>query len=526
MKTGWIKIVGIFSALFLMLGVLSAPGAVSLAEQGDPPLTFENGPEGTAPERPDSGEDVQNPETGIRNSGSGSNGALCNVAVLGATDFPEPLNDVKTKLEGTGQFALVDTYNTKDSTPSLVTMQLYDAVLVFSSAYPVNPALLGDNLADYVDGGGGVVSSFASNIIGSYLIQGRFNSENYWGLQPVTNFLDVQSGLGTLHDPLHPVMAGVNDFDGGSFSYRADTSSPHPNAVVLADWLDGNPLVAVREDLAARRVDLNFYPVSADVYPGSWLPNTDGARLMANALFWTGECTYQINLPLIAQSLHPVFGEDFSADPNLGSTWTIYRGTDDPAAEAWWDPAEEEFYLTTAVFEKSATVFADFTLPPDSWVVEFDYRIGGGEQFEIGDGFTFMFYKDESSFAVDPPGVGGMLGFQTGLTVPAPGYGIEFDTVWNQQLSDPPYYAHVALIDDSVDTHLDYAFCACAGSGDWHHATIWYSWGMIEVKVEGNLVLSYVIPNPDTQFTGVGFSAATGWFTNQHVIDNFWIYAP
>ncbi len=123
----------------------------------------------------------------------------------------------------------------------------------------------------------------------------------------------------------HPLLAGVNSFDGlhfrkywnyfsiehlkknitgGATSYRFGVSLNHmqTTATLVANWSDTLPLVAVK-----RRVvwwgflfrifngwlywqvflwfSLNFYPVSTDIDANNgWNSLTDGARLMANAL--------------------------------------------------------------------------------------------------------------------------------------------------------------------------------------------------------------------------------------------------
>src|SRR5690606_2797959 len=101
-------------------------------------------------------------------------------------------------------------------TPDLGTLQGYDAVLVFSDALFQNSTLLGDNLADFVDGGGGVVTMVFANA--SIPIGGRWASQNYDPLEPASQSEGTELTLGTIYDSNHLILNGVNAFSGGSSS--------------------------------------------------------------------------------------------------------------------------------------------------------------------------------------------------------------------------------------------------------------------------------------------------------------------
>jgi hypothetical protein len=91
-------------------------------------------------------------------------------------------------------------------------------------------------------------------------------------------------------DPSHPLLAGVDDFSGGSSSYHAEAARPAPSASLVAEWSDGDALVAVHVPSGAGSVvALNFYPPSSDARADFWDASTDGAALLANALWFVGE---------------------------------------------------------------------------------------------------------------------------------------------------------------------------------------------------------------------------------------------
>ncbi|MDX1684026.1 MAG: DUF4082 domain-containing protein, partial [Saprospiraceae bacterium] len=220
--------------------------------------------------------------------GGGAGGAAA-VAVLGSPNSPAWNTEVQDKLIASGAFSVVDAYLINNVTPTLAQLMQYDAVLVYSNgAGYQNSTQLGNNLADYVDAGGGVVTAVFANA--SIPFGGRFNSDNYWCIQPASQSQGVVLTLGTVHEPGSPLMVGVNSFNGGSSSYRS-TGSVHPMATRVADYNNGSPLIVRREINGTNRVGLNFFPPSNDSRGDFWLASTDGVQIMVNALNFTGGAT-------------------------------------------------------------------------------------------------------------------------------------------------------------------------------------------------------------------------------------------
>lgn len=208
------------------------------------------------------------------------------VAVLGE-DWGGQNEDVRSKLEALGFFEQVDSVNLLNTTPTLDELNAYCAVLAFSSEGGIDDNVaLGNNLADYVDAGGGVVAAVFATA--SLPFEGRFNDENYWAIVPSHQQQGIQAMLGQIFIPDHPILEGVNSFDGGIGSFRPSVDSLHPEAVRVANWTgdDNIPLVATRVVNGVARADLGFFPISSDVSDGFWVASTDGARLMANALLY------------------------------------------------------------------------------------------------------------------------------------------------------------------------------------------------------------------------------------------------
>jgi len=197
----------------------------------------------------------------------------------------ENLGDVVAKLTAFGEFASVDTYDAQYSTPTLAELEGYETVLVWSNYFYNDKVALGNVLADYSDIGGGV-TLMTFSWYGGYQLAGRFMTDGY-GSVPFGNYNPYSPGsLGTVHNPTHPIMNGVNSFSTNNF--RSGYSGPlNTGAELIASYNDGMVLAAVNDHGTSRTCDLGFFPPSSDSNPGSWDSNTDGDIFMYNCLMWT-----------------------------------------------------------------------------------------------------------------------------------------------------------------------------------------------------------------------------------------------
>jgi hypothetical protein len=209
------------------------------------------------------------------------------VLVLGA-DAEDNIADVVLKLSATQRFDAVGSFNAFTGIPDFQLLQQYDGVLVWSNYPFFDPYEYGNLLADYVDGGGGVVvAALATGQANGYTttwLSGRWATGSYEVLIPDGDFQYGATTLGQVLEPAHPVMQGVQNFHGGTASARSINATLSTGSRIIANWSDGSALVAVNYEMNTPRVDLNFMPPSNDVYSEMWRANTDGAKLMANAL--------------------------------------------------------------------------------------------------------------------------------------------------------------------------------------------------------------------------------------------------
>lgn len=214
-----------------------------------------------------------------------SNAQMLKVLIAASPSNTAWNSDVKAKLLAAGGFSQVDIFNIDSATPSLATLQQYQAVLLYTDASAANMVTLSNNMVAYVDSGGGVVTAVFANT--QLNIGPPFSQNNaYDVLVPASQSGGSYLTLGTVYYPNSPLMWGVDSINGGSSSYLSPTV-PVPGAYRIADWSSGDPLISVHDSvgpLMMTRVDLNFYPPSTTVRADFWNANTDGGIMMANAL--------------------------------------------------------------------------------------------------------------------------------------------------------------------------------------------------------------------------------------------------
>ncbi len=146
----------------------------------------------------------------------------------------------------------ITVWDAATTTPTVSDMLAYNAVLVGNdilwTSSMIDPTQLSNNLADYIDAGGGVV---ASGFVWSYdewgFGGGRFLTAGYSPFTMATQDFWTPTSLGT-YDPAHPVMAGVSTI---TDNFNHQDPGLAAGAVLVASWADTQPFVAVYEKCVA-----------------------------------------------------------------------------------------------------------------------------------------------------------------------------------------------------------------------------------------------------------------------------------
>ncbi len=161
----------------------------------------------------------------------------------------------------------------------------FNGLLSWSDNPYLNPTLTGNQLADFVDAGGGVASAlFANiNISSNFLLGGRWPTQGYDVIPQalLTGSVTNSASLGAVLEPANPIVSFVRKLTGGSNNFHI-SGNPLLRGREVLRWSDGRMLAGVHN--FRKRVELGTWPVSDAAYSGSWSQRTDGTWLIANAL--------------------------------------------------------------------------------------------------------------------------------------------------------------------------------------------------------------------------------------------------
>src|SRR5882724_8805224 len=175
-----------------------------------------------------------------------------------------------------------DLFDAQAGTPTLAQLQQYQIVVPYSNFPFLDGDTLGNNLADYVDGGGIVVQyGFSHYGPGQpYGVNGRWVTGNYNPYNYSTNIAFGDFSLGT-HNAGHPLMAGVtmlnSDFE--------NLVSPAAGATEVAQDNFADSLVAFRPVSGGHTtVGVTAYVGSDATQSGDW------GKVIVNAGNWLANC--------------------------------------------------------------------------------------------------------------------------------------------------------------------------------------------------------------------------------------------
>jgi hypothetical protein len=191
-------------------------------------------------------------------------------------DTVAPPTQLQTALQAEPGIVSVDLFNANTGTPTLAQLHQYDLVAPLAFSSFMNPATLGNNLADYVDGGGIVVQlGLTYSQFGSRNITGRWSTDGYAPYNYSSGTGALTHTLGTF-DASHPLMQGVTALQGNS---RA-VVTPVAGATQVAAWDDNVSLIAFKPVGTHTTVGITAYLGSQATWSGNF------ARVIANAGRW------------------------------------------------------------------------------------------------------------------------------------------------------------------------------------------------------------------------------------------------
>src|SRR5262245_53308332 len=174
-----------------------------------------------------------------------------------------------------------DLFDATTGTPTLAQLQQYEIVVPYSDVPFLDGDTLGNNLADYVDGGGVVVQYGFAHFgpAQPFGINGRWVTDGYNPYDYSTNLEFNSFGLGTFN-AAHPLMAGVTALN----SNFANIVTPNPAATEVAQNSLGESLVAFRPVGTHTTVGVTAYVGFDATQSGDW------GKVIVNAGNWLNNC--------------------------------------------------------------------------------------------------------------------------------------------------------------------------------------------------------------------------------------------
>jgi hypothetical protein len=199
------------------------------------------------------------------------------------SDSQGPPTQLRSQILAESNVAAVDFFDALNGTPSLGQLQQYHIVVPYSFNPFADSVTLGNNLADYVDGGGIVVHYGLAHYgpAEPFGINGRWVSGGYNAYDYSTNGEFNAFSLGTFNGG-HPLMAGVTTLN----SNQANIVTPNAAATEVAQNNFGESLVAFRPISGGHTT----VGVTAYVGAGAFGQSGDWGKVVVNAGNWLLNC--------------------------------------------------------------------------------------------------------------------------------------------------------------------------------------------------------------------------------------------
>jgi N-acetylneuraminic acid mutarotase len=236
--------------------------------------------------------------------------------LIAYADVAGPPSDIQNQILAEPGVTACDLFDAFSGTPTLAQLQQYNIVYAFSNNGWNNAVAMGNVLADYEDGGGVVVvSTFAFDNRGSWLLQGRWVTDGYTPYNS-TSTINFSTNTANITNPGHPLMQGVTNL---TAFYRNGVTLT-AGAASVAVWTDGPPAVAYQTHNGHTAVGMNAYlGFVAQPITGQW------GRTIVNAGRWL------ISPPCGTPTPTPTATATFTPTPTATATATF---TPTPTATA------------------------------------------------------------------------------------------------------------------------------------------------------------------------------------------------
>jgi subtilisin family serine protease len=284
--------------------------------------------------------------------------AVSNVLILTPDDN---VSDVETILDAYDDIE-ADVYPKADL-PSITLADLegYDIVFATNNTQwlasgGVEPSVIGDLLADYIDDGGKVIVNQFAYSYDAWKLEGRFIDDQYGPFIPSTTDEEIVATLGDILAPGHPLLDGVSELE---YTGYVQNVSLAPGATAVAAWDNDELFLAANGNVVA----LNLLPSLGNGGPLQW--TGDLATLYENAVHYLSGASFVSVSPsegIVAPGAQVDLEVTFDAS---GLDAGIYNASIDIASNA----PNQELVSVPAIL---TVLGPEFTVTPDSLVEELE----------------------------------------------------------------------------------------------------------------------------------------------------------
>ena len=275
--------------------------------------------------------------------------------------------------------------------------------------------------------------------------------------------------------------------------------------------------------------------VSDDIDPSEylmvqWTSNVDGlfstgeafadgtVETMWNAYHSSGYHTIEISVVdscsnVTRDRLHICQQLSYEVDSFDISSWHF-------EGDALWNPTEAWLELTPTTRYSVGTAFSTSQEVPAGWVdISFEFFIGNGTGAD-GISLTALDVDRMSSFLGGTGcgiGYGGDADCTSGPALP--GWSVEIDTYYNVGYDPTPDDHVMFTFDGDVDNPVVWAPLPEMEDSGWHRMHVRIQEPHVFVEIDGVTYIDQEVPGFYDFDAYVGFTAGTGDYTNQHIIN-------
>ena len=297
---------------------------------------------------------------------------------------PGKISSIETALNTHPEITVTDIFDGTTGTPTAGDLAGIDAVYAHSDSPWNDNAGIGDVLADFADGGGGVALALGCfTATGGWEITGRLKSDGYIPLSSITGMGPSAVDLGDF-DADHPIMFSVSS--ASSMWYGVATMSTGAELVASWDVVDEEYVVTQNNVVALNSIGNDEYTFGGDA---GWIA--------AGSTYWS----WAVSQPPEVTSIDPASSPSGSVvSVEIDGDFFIYNDTDVMLS----GPDKADIAADNIVVDGYESITCDFDLDgAAAGTYDVVVTTTNGGDGTLDDGFTVTGDDDDDDDDDDQP---------------------------------------------------------------------------------------------------------------------------